>query len=113
MKKELLLTGVGVTAVGSAIGITASNLLIRNLSLLALARDLPKMMRPSKPKNEAVRQFRARAEEAGNALRQKNTEEVEITSRDGLRLVLSLESEGYPMENNMNRYLESKAQNAK
>ena len=87
MKKELLLTGVGVAAVGAAIGITASNLLIRNLSLLALARDLPKMMRPSKPKNEAVRQFRARAEEAGNALRQKNTEEVEITSRDGLRLV--------------------------
>ncbi len=95
MKKELLLTGAGIAAAGTVIGVAASNLLIKSLSRLALARDLPKTMRPSGPKSEIARQFHARAEAAGNALRQKDMEEVEITSRDGLRLV----GHWYPCEN--------------
>jgi fermentation-respiration switch protein FrsA (DUF1100 family) len=95
LKKEILFMGAGVTAVGAAIGVIASNLLIESLSRLALARDLPKSMKPSKPKSEIVRQFHARAKEAGDALRQKDTEEVEIKSRDGLRLI----GHWYPCEN--------------
>jgi fermentation-respiration switch protein FrsA (DUF1100 family) len=95
LKKEILFMGAGVTAVGAAIGVIASNLLIESLSRVALARDLPKSMKPSKPKSEIVRQFHARAKEAGDALRQKDTEEVEVKSRDGLRLI----GHWYPCEN--------------
>ena len=95
MKKEMFLIGAGVAATGVAIGITVSNLITMSLTRLALARDLPKSMRKSGPKQESVRQFHARAEEAGNALRQKDTEKVEIKSRDGLRLV----GHWYPCEN--------------
>ncbi|MBR6744291.1 MAG: alpha/beta hydrolase [Clostridia bacterium] len=95
MKKELLLIGAGVAAAGTVIGATASNMITKSLTRLALARELPKAMMQSKPKNEAVRAFHARVEEAGHALRQKDMEEVEITSRDGLRLV----GHWYPCEN--------------
>ena len=97
MKKRLLI-GAGIAVAGVAGGVAVSQLITKGLVKLAIGRDLPKSLEKQRPKitqGDRVRKFQERIDKTGKELLEKDIEEVEITSRDGLRLV----GHWYPCEN--------------
>lgn len=97
MKKGLLI-GAGIAVAGVAAGIAVSHLITKNLVKFAIGRDLPKSLEKQRPKitqGDRVRKFQERIDKTGEELLEKDIEEVEIKSRDGLRLV----GHWYPCEN--------------
>ena len=97
MKKGLLI-GAGIAVAGVAAGATVSHLITKGLVQFAIERDMPKSLEKQRPKitqGDRVRKFQERIDKTGKELLEKDIEEVEITSRDGLRLV----GHWYPCEN--------------
>lgn len=98
MSKKGLLVGIGIAVAGVAAGATVSHLITKGLVQFAIGRDLPKSLEKQRPKitqGDRVRKFQERIDKTGKELLEKDIEEVEITSRDGLRLV----GHWYPCEN--------------
>ena len=98
LSKKGILIGAGIGTAGIVFGTTVSRMITKDLIEIALTRNEPKIMNKMKTKisrSEKISDFRKQIEEAGALLLEKNTEEVEIRSRDGLRLV----GHWYPCEN--------------
>ena len=97
MKKALLITAIVAGAVMVVIAVI-SHFITRTLISIAIKRKGPKsieIMRVKLAKTIRADSFQARINETGAQLLEKNIEEVEIISRDGLRLV----GHWYPCEN--------------
>lgn len=98
MSKKGVIIGTSIAVVGVTVGAVVSHLITKGLVQFAIGRDLPKTLEKQRPKltqGDRVKAFQARIDETGKALLEKDIEEVEITSRDGLRLV----GHWYPCEN--------------
>ncbi len=97
MKKAIIITAIVLGAVIVLITVI-SHIITRTLISIAIKRKGPKStetMRVKLAKTIRADSFQARINETGARLLEKNIEEVEITSRDGLRLV----GHWYPCEN--------------
>lgn len=98
MKHKGLLIGTAAAATGMAVGAAVSHAITRQLVRLAIERTLPKGLEKSRTRlahGDRLRQFQECIDETGAALLSRELEEVEIKSRDGLRLV----GHFYPCEN--------------
>ncbi len=98
MSKKGLWIGTGIAIAGITIGAVVSHAITKNLVQFAIERDLPKSFEKRRPKitqSDRIREFQKHIDETGDALLLKDVEEVEITSRDGIRLV----GHWYPCEN--------------
>ena len=97
MKKALIITAIVIGVLAVLITVV-SHIITRTLIAIAIKRKGPKsieIMRVKLAKTIRADSFQARINETGARLLEKNIEEVEITSRDGLRLV----GHWYPCEN--------------
>ena len=97
MNKALLITAIAVGAVIVVLTVI-SHFITRTLISIAIKRKGPKsieIMRVKLAKTIQADSFQARINETGAQLLEKDIKEVEITSRDGLRLV----GHWYPCEN--------------
>lgn len=97
MKKALIIAAIVLGAVIVLITVI-SHFITRTLISIAIKRKGPKsieIMRVKLAKTIRADSFQGRINETGVRLLEKNIEEVEITSRDGLRLV----GHWYPCEN--------------
>lgn len=75
-----------------------SHMITKGLVKSAIERDMPKSLEKQRPKltqGDRVKAFQECINETGKILLEKDIEEVEIRSRDGLRLV----GHWYPCEN--------------
>ncbi len=98
MSKKGILIGAGIGTVGVAFGTTVSHMITRNLIEIALKRRGPGIMNRMKTRlsrSRRIGDFQKEIERTGAALLEKRMEQVEIRSRDGLRLV----GHWYPCEN--------------
>ena len=97
MKKALIIAAIVLGALAVLITVV-SHIITRTLISIAIKRKGPKsieIMRVKLAKTIRADSFQARINETGARLLEKNIKEVEITSRDGLRLV----GHWYPCEN--------------
>ena len=98
MSKKGVLIGTGIAVAGVAAGVAVSHLITKGLVKFAIERDMPKSLEKQRPKitqGDRVKAFQECINQSGKALLEKDIEEVEIRSRDGLRLV----GHWYPCEN--------------
>ena len=97
MKKALLITAIVACAVIVVVTVV-SYVITKTLIAIAIRRKGPKsieIMRVKLAKTVRASDFQARINESAHALLEKNIEEVEITARDGVRLV----GHFYPCDN--------------
>ena len=97
MKKTLLITAIAAGAVIVVVTVV-SYVITKTLIAIAIRRKGPKsieIMRVKLAKTVRASDFQARINESAHALLEKNIEEVEITARDGVRLV----GHFYPCDN--------------
>lgn len=97
MKKAFIIAAIALGTFAVLITVI-SHIITRTLISIAIKRKGPKsieIMRVKLAKTIRADSFQARINETGVRLLEKNIEEVEITSRDGLRLV----GHWYPCEN--------------
>lgn len=97
MKKALIITAIALGVLAVLITVV-SHIITRTLISIAIKRKGPKsieIMRVKLAKTIRADSFQGRINETGVRLLEKNIEKVEITSRDGLRLV----GHWYPCEN--------------
>jgi len=97
LKKALIITAIVIGVLAVLITVV-SHIITRTLIAIAIKRKGPKsieIMRVKLAKTIRADSFQARINETGARLLEKNIEEVEISSRDGLRLV----GHWYPCEN--------------
>ena len=97
MKKALIIAAIVLGAVIVLITVI-SHFITRTLIAIAIKRKGPKsmeIMRVKLAKTVRASDFQARINESAHALLEKNIEEVEITARDGVRLV----GHFYPCDN--------------
>ena len=90
MSKKGVLIGTGIAVAGVAAGVAVSHLITKGLVKFAIERDMPRSLEKQRPKltqGDRVKAFQECITETGKALIEKDIEEVEIKSRDGLRLV--------------------------
>ena len=98
MSKKGVLIGTGIAVAGVAAGVAVSHLITKGLVKFAIERDMTKSLEKQRPKltqGDRVKAFQECINETGKVLLEKDIEEVEIRSRDGLRLV----GHWYPCEN--------------
>ena len=97
MKKALIIAAIVLGALAVLITVV-SHIITRTLIAIAIKRKGPKsieIMRVKLAKTVRASDFQARINESAHALLEKNIEEVEITARDGVRLV----GHFYPCDN--------------
>ena len=88
MSKKGVLIGTGIAALGVAAGVAVSHTITKGLVKFAIERDMPKSLEKQRPKitqGDRVKSFQEHINETGKVLLEKDIEEVEIRSRDGLR----------------------------
>ena len=98
MSKKGVLIGTGIAVAGVVAGVAVSHMITKGLVKFAIERDMPKSLEKQRPKitqGDRVKPFQECINQTGKALLEKDIEEVEIKSRDGLRLV----GHWYPCEN--------------
>ena len=98
MSKKGIIIGTGIAPLGVAAGVAVSHMITKGLVKFAIEREMPKSLENQRPKitqGDRVKSFQECISETGKALLAKDIEEVEIKSRDGLRLV----GHWYPCKN--------------
>ncbi len=98
MSKKGVLIGAGAAAISAAVGVGVFHTITRKLIEIAITRDGPKEMQKMQTKitrSPKIQEFQKQIDETAEQLLTKDITEVEITSRDGLRLV----GHWYPCEN--------------
>lgn len=98
MSKKGIIIGASIAVAGVAAVATVSHLITKSLVKFAIGREMPKSLEKKRPKitqGDRARKFQERIDQTGKELLEKNIEEVELTSRDGLRLI----GHWYPCEN--------------
>ena len=98
MSKKGIIIGTGIAALGVAAGVAVSHMITKGLVKFAIAREMPQSLENQRPKitqGDRIKAFQECINETGKALLEKDIENVEIKSRDGLRLV----GHWYPCEN--------------
>lgn len=90
MSKKGIVVGASIITVGVTTGVVISHLITKGLIQVAIGRNLPPKLEKQQSKitrNERINKFQECITETGKALLEKDIEKVEISSRDGLRLV--------------------------
>lgn len=98
MSKKGILIGTGIAVCGIAVGAAVSHAITTGLVKIAIHREPPKNINKAKTKirrTPAELDFDKHWDETSDKLKNTECEEVELTSRDGLRLV----GHWYPCEN--------------
>ena len=98
MSKKGVLIGTGIAALGVAANVAVFHMITKSLIEVAITRDGPKNMKKMKSKlkqSPKTQEFQKAINECSERLLAKDIAKVEITSRDGLRLV----GHWYPCEN--------------